>query len=74
MIKKNHGHIVAISSLAAYFTGPYGTVYCPTKFAVKGNSTTFFTDYRERVGVGVCVCVCGWVGVCKGVSFSFTQL
>ncbi|KYQ56153.1 Short-chain dehydrogenase/reductase family 16C member 6, partial [Trachymyrmex zeteki] len=35
MIKKNYGHIVAISSIAGFFTGSYGTVYCPSKFAVK---------------------------------------
>ncbi|XP_012061836.1 PREDICTED: short-chain dehydrogenase/reductase family 16C member 6, partial [Atta cephalotes] len=34
MIEKNHGHIVSISSLAAFFNICYGTVYCPTKFAV----------------------------------------
>ncbi|KYM76463.1 Short-chain dehydrogenase/reductase family 16C member 6 [Atta colombica] len=34
MIEKNHGHIVSISSIAALFNICYGTVYCPTKFAV----------------------------------------
>lgn len=37
MIKKNHGHIVAVSSIAAFKGATHGTVYCPTKSAVKGN-------------------------------------
>ncbi|GAB1867310.1 NADP-retinol dehydrogenase [Camponotus japonicus] len=35
MIKKNHGHIVAVSSIAAFKGIMHGTVYCPTKSAVK---------------------------------------
>jgi len=35
MIEKNYGHVVALSSLTAYFVGPYGTVYCTSKSAVK---------------------------------------
>ncbi|GAB1865590.1 NADP-retinol dehydrogenase [Camponotus japonicus] len=35
MIKKNHGHIVAISSVTAFVACAYGTIYCPTKSAVK---------------------------------------
>ncbi|KYM80968.1 Short-chain dehydrogenase/reductase family 16C member 6 [Atta colombica] len=38
MIEKNHGHIVSVSSIAAFFSVHYGTVYCPTKSAVPGNS------------------------------------
>lgn len=36
MIEKNRGHVVAISSLAGLIGFFYGTVYCPTKFAVIG--------------------------------------
>jgi len=39
MIKKNHGHVVAISSIAGFFGAPYGTLYCPSKFAVRGKNT-----------------------------------
>ncbi|XP_011862705.1 PREDICTED: short-chain dehydrogenase/reductase family 16C member 6-like, partial [Vollenhovia emeryi] len=39
MIEKNHGHILAISSVAAFCSGLYGTVYCPSKSAVNGNSS-----------------------------------
>ncbi|XP_029671841.1 protein dhs-3-like [Formica exsecta] len=35
MIEKNRGHVVAISSLVAYQGATHGTVYCPTKSAVK---------------------------------------
>ncbi|XP_018366944.1 PREDICTED: short-chain dehydrogenase/reductase family 16C member 6-like [Trachymyrmex cornetzi] len=35
MIEKNHGHIVAVSSIAAFFGLCGGTVYCPTKSAVQ---------------------------------------
>ncbi|GAB1864018.1 NADP-retinol dehydrogenase [Camponotus japonicus] len=35
MIEKNHGHIVALSSLAAFLGVTHGTVYCPTKSAIK---------------------------------------
>ncbi|XP_024878205.1 short-chain dehydrogenase/reductase family 16C member 6-like [Temnothorax curvispinosus] len=35
MIEKNHGHIVALSSVAGLMCTPYATVYCPSKFAVK---------------------------------------
>lgn len=35
MIEKNYGHVVAISSITGLASGPYGTVYGPSKFAVK---------------------------------------
>ncbi|XP_025268731.1 short-chain dehydrogenase/reductase family 16C member 6-like [Camponotus floridanus] len=35
MIEKNHGHIVAVSSLAAFKGVARGTVYCPTKSAIR---------------------------------------
>ncbi|XP_011876966.1 PREDICTED: short-chain dehydrogenase/reductase family 16C member 6-like isoform X2 [Vollenhovia emeryi] len=34
MIEKNHGHVVALSSLAGLIGLPYATVYCPSKSAV----------------------------------------
>ncbi|XP_014481389.1 PREDICTED: short-chain dehydrogenase/reductase family 16C member 6-like [Dinoponera quadriceps] len=39
MIERNHGHVVAISSLAALHGGPLGTLYCTTKIAMRGNQT-----------------------------------
>lgn len=38
MIEKNHGHVVAISSIAAFHPSKDGTVYCATKLGVKGIS------------------------------------
>ncbi|XP_011699710.1 PREDICTED: short-chain dehydrogenase/reductase family 16C member 6-like, partial [Wasmannia auropunctata] len=35
MIEKNHGHVVAISSIAGLFGSSYGTVYCATKSSIK---------------------------------------
>jgi len=40
MVEKNHGHVVAISSVAGYFGAPYGTLYCPSKFAIRGKKNT----------------------------------
>jgi NADP-dependent 3-hydroxy acid dehydrogenase YdfG len=36
MIEKNHGHIVALSSILAFLTGENGTSYCSTKAGVAG--------------------------------------
>jgi len=36
MIEKNHGHIVALSSIVAFLTGKHGTSYCSTKAGVTG--------------------------------------
>jgi len=36
MIEKNHGHIVAIASLAAFLAGKQVTLYSSTKTAVSG--------------------------------------
>ncbi|KAL6437452.1 hypothetical protein ACFW04_005140 [Cataglyphis niger] len=35
MMEKNHGHVVAISSITAFVGATHGTVYCPTKSAIK---------------------------------------
>jgi len=47
MVEKNHGHVVAISSIAGYFGAPYGTLYCPSKFAVRGKKHTYIYTYTE---------------------------
>jgi len=44
MIEKNHGHIVALSSVGGLLGFPQGTVYCPSKFAIKGNSYLNFNN------------------------------
>ncbi|XP_011692756.1 PREDICTED: uncharacterized protein LOC105452902 [Wasmannia auropunctata] len=48
MIEKNHGHIVAISSIIGLFGfGPYGTTYCPSKSAVKTMMEAVSEELRE---------------------------
>ncbi|XP_011874890.1 PREDICTED: short-chain dehydrogenase/reductase family 16C member 6-like isoform X3 [Vollenhovia emeryi] len=80
MVKKNHGHIVALSSIAGLICGPYGTVYCPTKFAVKAimeamseelrvlsngkSSVQFTTIYPSLV----------YTGIVKKVKIRFPRL
>ncbi|XP_011640988.1 short-chain dehydrogenase/reductase family 16C member 6-like [Pogonomyrmex barbatus] len=46
MIEKNHGHIVALSSIAGLIGAPYGSVYCPSKFAVKALMEATFEELR----------------------------
>jgi len=46
MIEKNYGHIVALSSLAGLLGQSHGTVYCPSKLTVKGNSYLIFNNYN----------------------------
>ncbi|KYN07570.1 Short-chain dehydrogenase/reductase family 16C member 6 [Cyphomyrmex costatus] len=70
MIEKNHGHIVALSSVVSFITFAYGTIYCPSKFAVRGimeatseelrtlsngkSSIKFTTVYPSFVRTGLC--------------------
>lgn len=46
MIEKNYGHIVALSSVAGLIGAPYGTVYCPSKFAVKAIMESISEELR----------------------------
>ncbi|XP_011693006.1 PREDICTED: 17-beta-hydroxysteroid dehydrogenase 13-like [Wasmannia auropunctata] len=46
MTKKNHGHVVAISSVSGLFGGPYGITYCASKFAVKGIMEAISAELR----------------------------
>ncbi|XP_071581731.1 17-beta-hydroxysteroid dehydrogenase 13-like [Temnothorax nylanderi] len=47
MIEKNHGHVVALSSVAGLFGIPYGTVYCASKSAVKAFMEAMSEELRE---------------------------
>jgi 3-hydroxy acid dehydrogenase/malonic semialdehyde reductase len=38
MVKRNHGHVINIGSIAGHQLYPGGNVYCATKFAVRGIS------------------------------------
>jgi len=42
MIEKNHGHIVALSSIAGLIGIPYLAPYSATKHAVKGKFNLIF--------------------------------
>ncbi|XP_072763828.1 short-chain dehydrogenase/reductase family 16C member 6-like isoform X2 [Anoplolepis gracilipes] len=44
MIEKNHGHVVAISSVAAFLGVTHGTVYCSTKSAIKALMEAVFNE------------------------------
>nr|XP_012217368.1 PREDICTED: short-chain dehydrogenase/reductase family 16C member 6-like [Linepithema humile] len=46
MIEKNHGHVVAVSSLLAIVTLMYATVYSPTKSAVRALMESFNEELR----------------------------
>ncbi|KAH0955732.1 hypothetical protein HN011_002834 [Eciton burchellii] len=45
MIEKNHGHIVALSSILAFLTGENGTSYCSTKVGV----AAFMANLEEEL-------------------------
>lgn len=42
MIERRRGHIVAISSISGKVTGPLCSVYCATKFGVRGFMSSLF--------------------------------
>jgi 3-hydroxy acid dehydrogenase/malonic semialdehyde reductase len=44
MLARNHGHIINIGSMAGHVTYAGGTVYCATKYAVRGISEGLKTD------------------------------
>ncbi|XP_072752201.1 17-beta-hydroxysteroid dehydrogenase 13-like [Anoplolepis gracilipes] len=46
MIEKNRGHVVAVSSVAAFYGATHGTVYCPSKSAVKALMEAVFDELR----------------------------
>ena len=45
MIEKNHGHVVALSSMAGIVGLPNLVPYCATKFAVRGIFFFYFNSY-----------------------------
>jgi all-trans-retinol dehydrogenase (NAD+) len=47
MMKRGHGHIVAISSLQGIYAFPHSINYCSTKFAVTGFMSAL-TEYLRR--------------------------
>ncbi|XP_032688416.1 short-chain dehydrogenase/reductase family 16C member 6-like isoform X2 [Odontomachus brunneus] len=47
MIEKNHGHIVAISSIAGLLGGKYGSLYCATKAAIRLMMESITDELRQ---------------------------
>jgi NADP-dependent 3-hydroxy acid dehydrogenase YdfG len=56
MIKrKQDGHVVVVSSMAAFRGSAQGGIYCTTKFAVRGLAESLRGDLqRENIGVSLC--------------------
>lgn len=49
MIEKNHGHVVALSSIAGLGGLPNLVPYCASKFAVRGKFSYVFGVTCERI-------------------------
>lgn len=61
MIKKNHGHIVAVSSLTGLVGLPNLVPYCASKFAVRGsyNNLSYWpVIFYESKSVYIIICRC----------------
>lgn len=56
MINRNHGHIVALSSMAGVVGLPNLVPYCASKFAVRGFMEALHEELREDArGLEVCI-------------------
>lgn len=51
MIEKNHGHVVALSSLAGISGLPNLVPYCASKFAVRGKQTRILFNFNTAFHV-----------------------
>lgn len=60
MIERRRGHLVFISSLAGKVASPGASVYCATKFGLRGFALGLREDLREH-GVGVSVVMPGFI-------------
>ena len=60
MVKRRHGHIVFISSLAGKAASPGSTLYSATKFGLRGAALSMRQDLA-RSGVGISVICPGFV-------------
>ena len=56
MLERKSGHLVAISSLAAYKGLPGAAAYCATKAAVKNYCEALRIELRDRGVAVTCVC------------------
>jgi short-subunit dehydrogenase len=60
MVERRRGHIVIMSSLQGKATTPVSSIYCATKFGLRGFALALRQDLREH-GVGVSVVLPGFV-------------
>lgn len=67
MMEKNHGHIVAMSSMAGIVGLRNLVPYCATKFAVRGLMEALHEELREdktKDYSGVSILALSFVGLC----------
>ena len=60
MVDRRRGHIVVMSSLQGKATTPVSSIYCATKFGLRGFALALREDLREH-GVGVSVVLPGFI-------------
>lgn len=80
MMERNHGHIVAMSSMAGVIGLRNLVPYCGTKFAVRGIMEAIHEELREdpRDFSGIkLTCICPYIvdtGLCKNPKIKFPSL
>ncbi|XP_026498062.1 estradiol 17-beta-dehydrogenase 11-like isoform X1 [Vanessa tameamea] len=80
MMERNHGHIVAMSSMAGVIGLRNLVPYCGTKFAVRGMMEAVHEELREdpRDFSGIkLTCICPYIvdtGLCKNPKIKFPSL
>jgi short-subunit dehydrogenase len=62
MVANSRGHLVFVSSLLGKFSSPSASVYCATKYGLRGFAGSLRADYRNA-GVGVSVVFPGIIRV-----------
>jgi short-subunit dehydrogenase len=60
MVERRRGHVVFMSSLQGKATTPVSSIYCATKFGLRGFALALREDLR-RHGVGVSVVLPGFI-------------
>ncbi|XP_026319793.1 17-beta-hydroxysteroid dehydrogenase 13-like isoform X1 [Hyposmocoma kahamanoa] len=80
MMERNHGHIIAMSSMAGVLGLRNLVPYCATKFAVRGMMEALHEELREdpRDFSGIkFTCICPYIvdtGLCKNPKIKFPSL
>ncbi|XP_003707776.1 short-chain dehydrogenase/reductase family 16C member 6 isoform X2 [Megachile rotundata] len=80
MIQKNHGHVVALSSVAGFFGLPNLVPYCASKFAVRGLMEALHEELRvsnkDKASNINFTTICPYMvntGLCKKPKIRFTS-